>query len=379
MPDIRPALERFLQPDQILDREIDRIAYASDASFYRLVPRAVVRPRSIGDVQAILRFSRASRIPVTFRGAGTSLSGQAISDGLLVDVARDWRRIDPLDRGARVRVQPGAIGAHVNRALTPYASRIGPDPASIDACTMGGILSNNASGMCCGVAQNSYQTLESLVMVLPSGLALDTASADANAALVAAEPRLAAGLVALRDRVRATPALAERVRRKYLTKNTNGYSINAFLDFDRPIDILRHLMIGAEGTLGFIAEAVMRTVPDLPVRYTGLLLFGSIAGACRAIAPLSAAGAAALEVMDRAALRSVQDAPGMPPALARLPAGAAGLLVEFQEPAGAAIDAIATRAADALRDLSLIEPARFTANAADQALLWRIRKACSLR
>lgn len=373
MLDIRPSLEAFLQPDQILDRDIDRIAYASDASFYRLVPRAVVRPRTIADVQGILRFSRACRVPVTFRGAGTSLSGQAITDGVLVDVSRHWRRIEPLDDGARVRVQPGAIGAHVNRALSPYAARIGPDPASIDACTMGGILSNNASGMCCGVAQNSYHTLESLVLVLPSGVTIDT-STGADDALAAAEPALVEGLIALRDRVRNTPALAARVRRKYLTKNTTGYSINAFLDFDRPADILRHLMIGAEGTLGFIAGAVLRTIPDLPVRYTGLLLFASIADACRAIAPLAEAGAAALEVMDRAALRSVQDSPGVPPSLAGLPAGAAGLLAEFQQPLGTPVDIVATRAASAIRDLSLIEPARFTADAAEQALLWRIRK-----
>ncbi len=187
-------------------------------------------------------------------------------------------------------------------------------------------------------------------------------------------PALVEGLAALRDRVRGTPALASRVRRKYLTKNTNGYSLNAFLDFDRPIDILRHLMIGAEGTLGFIAEAVLRTVPDLPVRYTGLLLFASIAEACAAIGPLAAAGAAALEVMDRAALRSVQDAPGVPAVLATLPAGAAGLLVEFQEPAGARVEALAARAASSIRGLSLIEPARFTGDPAEQALLWRIRK-----
>ncbi|HEX6975340.1 MAG TPA: FAD-binding and (Fe-S)-binding domain-containing protein, partial [Vicinamibacterales bacterium] len=374
MPDIRPTLEAFLASDQILDREIDRIAYASDASFYRLVPRAVVRPRTIQDVRGLLRFSRACRIPVTFRGAGTSLSGQAITDGVLVDLARHWRHIEPLDGGRRVRVQPGAIGAHVNRALVPYAHRIGPDPASIDACTMGGILSNNASGMCCGVAQNSYQTLDALVFVLPSGLVIDTSRADADRTLAGSEPAIAQGLAALRDRVRTTPALAERVRRKYLTKNTTGYSLNAFLDFERPVDILRHLLIGAEGTLAFIAEAVLHTVPDLPLRYTGLLLFASIADACRAIEPLATAGAAALEVMDRAALRSVQDAPGSPPSLARLPANAAGLLVEFQEPAGADVAAIATRAAAAIRDLSLIEPARFTSDPGDQALLWKIRK-----
>ncbi len=228
--------------------------------------------------------------------------------------------------------------------------------------------------MCCGVAQNSYQTLDALVLVLPSGLVVDTEDAGAAARLAAADPALVEGLEALRDRVRGTPALASRVRRKYLTKNTNGYSLNAFLDFDRPVDILRHLMVGAEGTLGFIAEAILRTVPDLPVRYTGLLLFASVAEACSAIGPLAAAGAAALEVMDRAALRSVQDAPGVPPVLATLPSGAAGLLVEFQEPGEASVEALAARAAASIRSLPLIEPARFTGDPAEQALLWRIRK-----
>jgi D-lactate dehydrogenase len=372
--ELRPALETFLRPDQILDREIDRVAYASDASFYRLLPKAVLRPATIDDVRAIFAFSHRTRIPMTFRSAGTSLSGQAVTDGLLVDVSRHWRRVEPLDGGARVRVQPGVIGGRVNRTLAPFSRRIGPDPASIDACMMGGILSNNSSGMCCGVSQNSYRTLESLRFMLPSGTVVDTAAADAAETLASKEPAIAEGIASLRDRVRANPALVDRIRSKYRMKNTTGYSINAFVDFDRPVDILRHLMIGAEGTLGFIAEAVLHTVPDLPVKYTGLLLFPTVADACAAIVPFADAGAKALEVMDCAALRSVQDVPGCPPAILTLPDGAAGLLVEFQETLGSPLDPIAARAADTARPLPLIEPARFTADPAEQALLWKIRK-----
>ena len=134
MTQLRADLETFLPPDRILDRPIDVAAYASDASFYRLVPRAVVRPESIDEIRAIFAYSRKARIPVTFRAAGTSLSGQAITDGLLVDVGHGWRKIEPFDDGRRVRVQPGAIGGRVNRALVPFGARIGPDPASIDAC-----------------------------------------------------------------------------------------------------------------------------------------------------------------------------------------------------------------------------------------------------
>lgn len=374
MSRLRHELESFLQPEQILDREIDRVAYASDASVYRLVPQAVVRPRSIEDVRRLFRLSQAERIPLTFRAAGTSLSGQAITDGILVDVSRGWRGVEPREDGRLVRVQPGAIGSRVNLALLPYGRRIGPDPASIDACMMGGILSNNSSGMCCGVAQNSYHTLQSLVFVLPSGTAIDTSHGMADRHLAEAEPGLAEGLALLRDQIRTSPPLAGRIRHKYKTKNTTGYSLNAFLDYDRPVDILRHLLIGAEGTLAFIAEAVMRTVPDLPVKHTGLLLFTGIREACEAIVPLSRAGAAALELMDRAALRAVQDVPGVPAVLRRLPEGAAGILAEFQEPAGTPIEGIVSRAADAVHALPLVEPARFTSDPAEQALLWRVRK-----
>lgn len=374
MSEIRRQLETFLAPDQILDREIDRVAYASDASFYRLVPRAVVRPRSIVDVQHIFRYSRTERVPIAFRAAGTSLSGQAITDGLLIDVSRHWREVEPLDGGRRVRVQPGVVGATVNRVLAPFAARLGPDPASIDACMMGGILSNNASGMCCGVSQNSYHTLESVVFVLPSGAVVDTADPAAAERLAGQESSLVEGIASLRDRIRVTSALSSRIREKYRMKNTVGYSLNAFIDFDEPIDILAHLLVGAEGTLAFIAEAVLRTVPDLPVKYTGLLLFASVEDACRAILPLASAGAAALELMDRAAMRSVEDLPGVPPALSALPPSAAGLLVEFQEPAGTFVEILAARATAVARDLPLIAPAGFTADPVEQSQLWKIRK-----
>ena len=183
MTPLRPELERILPPERILDRPIDVAAYASDASFYRLVPRAVLRPESVDEVREIFALSHRLRIPMTFRAAGTSLSGQAITDGLLVDVGHGWRGIEPLDGGKRVRVQPGAIGGKVNRTLAAFGTRIGPDPASIDACMMGGILSNNSSGMCCGVAQNSYHTLDSLVFVLPSGTVVDTSRPGAAARL----------------------------------------------------------------------------------------------------------------------------------------------------------------------------------------------------
>jgi D-lactate dehydrogenase len=370
---LRAQLAEILGADEVLDRPIDLVAHASDASFYRLIPKAVVRPRIVEDVRALFRLSRQERIPMTFRTAGTSLSGQAVTNGLLVDVARHFRRVEVLDGGRKVRVQPGVIGARVNQVLRPYARKMGPDPASINSAMMGGILSNNSSGMCCGVAQNSYHTLDSLTFVLPSGTVVDTADARADEGFREKEPAVAAGLLELRERLVADTALSARIRAKYRAKNTTGYSLNAFLDYERPVEILRHLLIGAEGTLAFIAEAVLNTVPDLPVKYTGLLLFPTVREACAAIVPLGAAGAAALEVMDRAALRSVEMQPGIPASIRGLPEDAAGLLVEFQKESGADLTAVETQVREAVTGLVLLEPARFTHDPAEQAALWRIR------
>jgi D-lactate dehydrogenase len=265
------------------------------------------------------------------------------------------------------------IGAHANLLLQPYGSKIGPDPASIHACTMGGILANNSSGMCCGITQNAYHTLESLTFVLPSGTAIDTAHPDADRTFREAEPQLANGLLALRKRILANEELTQRIRAKYRIKNTTGYSLNAFIDFENPLDIFSHVLIGSEGTLAFIAEAVLNTVPVLPYKYTGLLIFPDIHAACAAIAPFRDAGAKALELMDRASLRSVETEPGMPAYLKSLPDEAAGLLVEFQEATADTIPAMKAAAARTVAGMELLEPAEFTQDVHRQEQLWQIR------
>jgi D-lactate dehydrogenase len=370
---LRDSLAAIVGPDRVLDRPVDLIAFASDASFYRLIPKAVAFAGSVEEVRNLFRLSHELKVPMTFRAAGTSLSGQSVSDGILVEVARNWRGIQVLEGGAKVKVQPGVIGAHVNYALKFFKAKMGPDPASINTCTVGGILSNNSSGMCCGVAQNAYHTLQSLTFVLPSGTVIDTAAPDADAQFRQAEPALAEGLLKLKADLLSNPALAQRIRSKYLTKNTTGYSLNAFMDFDRPVDIFRNLLVGSEGTLAFIAEAVLNSVPDLPVKVTGFLIFPDLHAACAAIVPLRDAGAAALELLDRASLKSVETQAGIPPSIKTLPAGAAALLVEFHgrdESVRAELErtALATSAG-----LTLMEPARFTHDPVEQALFWKIR------
>ena len=370
---LREQLQKIAAPERVLTRPIDLIAFASDASFYRLIPKAVVLAKGIPEVQALFRFSHEQGIPLTFRTAGTSLSGQAVTDGILAEVARHWKQIKVEDSGKKVRVQPGLIGAYVNAILRPYGVKIGPDPASISTCMIGGILSNNSSGMCCGVTQNAYHTLHSLTFVLPSGTVIDTADPRADETLRAKEPRLSEGLLELKREIESNPALHNRIRAKYRMKNTTGYSLNAFIDFERPVDIFQHLLIGSEGTLAFIAEAVLNTVPDLPVKYTGLLLFPNLHDAAASIVPLRDAGAAALEIMDRASLRSVEDQPGIPPSIRKLPDQAAGLLVEFQAASESDRAKLETSARTAVEGLHLLEPALFTHQAAEQAALWKIR------
>src|SRR5271166_472825 len=371
--EIKASLAATIAAERVLIRPIDLIAYASDASFYRLIPKAVVLAQSVEEIQALFAFSQQMQIPMTFRAAGTSLSGQSISDGLLVEVARNWRGLRVEEGGRKIRVQPGVIGARANQALAAYGAKIGPDPASIATCTLGGILSNTSSGMCCGVEQNAYHTLHSMKFMLPSGSIIDASLPDADQQFHAREPELARGVLELKAHLEQNAALRERVRSKYRMKNTTGYSLNAFLDFDKAVDIFQHVMIGSEGTLAFIAEAVLNTVPDLPVKYTGLLLFPDLYAAAASIVPLRQAGAKALEIMDRASLRSVQDQSGIPASIRTLPDGAAGLLAEFQSAEERERTKLEKVAAEAASGLHLYEPAHFTHLASEQALLWKIR------
>jgi D-lactate dehydrogenase len=372
--EIRRLLEELIDPERILIRPIERIAFASDASLYRLIPRAVIQPQTVEEVKHLFRFSHQHAIPLVFRAGGTSLSGQAITDGILVDIGRYWRHVRVEQSGRTIRVQPGLIGQQANDALRLYGKKIGPDPASIASCRLGGILANNSSGMCCGVVQNAYHTLESLTFVLPSGTQIDTEDANADNIFRMLEPELCGALLRLKSEVERDAELTARIRKKYLMKNTTGYSLNALLDYERPVDIFSHLLIGSEGTLAFIAEAVLKTVPDNPMKSTALLLFPDLYAACSAIGVLTEAGAAALEIMDRASLRSVENQPGVAAYIAQLPDAAAGLLVEFQAANEEQRRAFESAAATTVVGLTLLHPAEFTSDPVEQAKLWKIRK-----
>ncbi|HVR69456.1 MAG TPA: FAD-binding and (Fe-S)-binding domain-containing protein [Vicinamibacteria bacterium] len=370
-PELVRELGRVLAPERVLTRPLDLLGRSVDASIYRLIPRAVVRPKDLHEVQGLLAWARERRRALTFRTAGTSLSGQAVTDDILVELAPFWKAVRVLDGGRRVWTQPGVVGGYINRLLAPLGYRLGPDPASIDAAMMGGILSNNSSGMCCGVALNSYHTLEAITLVLADGTVVDTSRPEADHELRRARPDLHRGLGALRDEVRGDPELVARIRRRFSRKNTTGYSINAFLDHDRPVEILAHLVIGSEGTLAFIANATLRTIPEPPARATGLLYFGELVDAGAAVAPLVAAGAAALEIMDAASLVSQQDERQYPFAVGER---TAALLAEFREADAPALQGALARAGEALAGFRLLAPPDFSTDPVVRDSHWRLRK-----
>ena len=357
-------------PEVILAGLADRLIWAGDASIYRLVPRLVAIPRHLSDVQAIIALAAKHQVPVCFRAGGTSLSGQAVTDGILMVISRHFRRVRVLDGGGRVCCQPGAVGAQVNAVLAPYGRRIGPDPASIQAAEIGGIVANNASGMCCGVAENSYRTIDRLDLILADGTRIDTGAFDADIQLERVRPGLISGLMQIRDRIRADTALCARIAKAFATKNTVGYSLNAFLDADTAAGILQRLVVGSEGTLAFIAEATFKTLPIPKCKSTAWLLFANAEDAGAAVAPLASAGAAAIEVLDSVALARVAHKLKSP-----LPPGTpAALLVEFQQAEESALAAQVATAATVLSRLPIIGKAAFTRDADIQASYWAIRK-----
>jgi D-lactate dehydrogenase len=373
-PGLLAALEQAA-PGRVAARASDRLGFAHDASHYLLVPQAVVAPADAAQVAALLGTSAARGVPLTFRSGGTSLSGQATADGVLVDTRRNFKQIDVLDDGARVRVQPGATVRAVNARLAGYGRKLGPDPASESACTIGGVVANNSSGMACGTELNTYRTLESAVLVLPSGTVLDTGAPDADERLRALEPEVYEGLARLRDRVRGNPDSVRRIEQLYAIKNTMGYGVNSFVDHTRPVDVLAHLVIGSEGTLAFVAEATFRTVPAHPHAATGLLVFPDLAAATGSLPDLVAAGFATIELLDATSLRVGQQLPEAGAELRALQvADHAALLVEHQQPTAEELDDRVAASLRTFAGLPLTAPGELSTEATSRAALWHIRK-----
>ncbi len=305
------AVRAFVPKTAVYTDGLRRFAWGTDAGFYRLVPKIVIRSSNEKEVSRILRAASKYDVPVTFRAAGTSLSGQSISDSVLVVAGKNWERYKVSEDGERITLEPGIIGSRVNAILKPYGRKFGPDPASIGSCMVGGIVMNNASGMSCGTHANSDRELESVRMVFADGSVLDTGDEASREAFRAGHPDFIKGIEDLRDEILADKELSDRIRYKYSIKNVTGLNIFPFVRFQDPFDIMAHLLVGSEGTLAFMSQVTMKTLPLPAKEASAMVYFGTIREAAEAVVALrkdiDPAVLDAAELLDKRSLASVDD------------------------------------------------------------------------
>ena len=305
------AVGAFVPKTAVYTDGLRRFAWGTDAGFYRLVPKIVIRSSNEKEVSRILRAASKYDVPVTFRAAGTSLSGQSISDSVLVVAGKNWERYKVSEDGKRITLEPGIIGSRVNAILKPYGRKFGPDPASIGSCMVGGIVMNNASGMSCGTHANSDRELESVRMVFADGSVLDTGDKASREAFRASHPDFIKGIEELRDEILADKELSDRIRYKYSIKNVTGLNIFPFVRFQDPFDIMAHLLVGSEGTLAFMSQVTMKTLPLPAKEASAMVYFGTIREAAEAVVALrkdiDPAALDAAELLDKRSLASVDD------------------------------------------------------------------------
>lgn len=363
-----------INSDRIFTDKASTLAYGTDASFYRLIPKIVIQSKSIDEIVFLLEEANKLNLAVTFRAAGTSLSGQAISDSILILTSKYWTHHEVLDNGNRIKLQPGVIGARANVLLKSYGRKIGPDPASINSAMIGGIAANNASGMCCGTAQNSYKTLDSLKIIFYDGFVLETNNLESISDFKKHHAILYNEVVEIIRETQNNQELVERIHHKYKMKNTTGYSLNALVDYKDPIDVISHLMIGSEGTLGMIAEITYNTVEEHPFKASALMIFENIEVACNVVSILKSAPVAAVELMDRASLRSVENMTGVPDYLLTLSEGATAVLVETLAASQKQLQRQITEIEKAINHINPELPFKFTTDASLYNQYWKIRK-----
>lgn len=302
---------KFVPKNALYTDEIRRFAWGTDAGFYRLVPKIVIRSSNEKEVSKILEAASKFDVPVTFRAAGTSLSGQSVSDSVLIVAGKNWERYKVSDDASEITLEPGIVGARVNAILKPYGRKFGPDPASIGSCMVGGIVMNNASGMSCGTHANSDKELESVRMVFADGTVLDTGDETSREAFRASHPDFIKGIEELRDGILADKELSDRIRYKYSIKNVTGLNIFPFIRFEDPFDIIAHLLVGSEGTLVFMSQVTMKTLPLPSKEASAMVYFGTIREAAEAVVALrkeiNPAVLDAAELLDKRSLASVDD------------------------------------------------------------------------
>ena len=279
-------IKGILPVDRVYTDELRTLAWGTDASFYRLTPQVVIRAKDETEVSQIVKTANKYRLPFTFRAAGTSLSGQSVSDSILIVAGKNWEDYSVAADSNSITLQPGIVGARVNQILKPFGRVFPPDPASIGSAMVGGIVANNASGMNCGTHANSDRMLISARLVLLDGAVLDTGDAVSRDSFRKTHPDFIARIESLRDRIRANKPLADRIRKKYSIKNVTGLNLRPFIAYDDPFDIIAHCVVGSEGTLAFISQVTMRTLHDYPCKASAMLYFFTMRESCEAVVAL---------------------------------------------------------------------------------------------
>ena len=276
-------LRQFLPSDRIYTDELRTLGWGTDASFYRQIPKVVIRSDGEQEISQIVRLCRKHKLPFTFRAAGTSLSGQSCTDSVLIVAGKHWEGFILSPDAESIRLQPGIVGARVNEILKPYGRVFPPDPASIGSAMVGGIVINNASGMNCGVHANSDRMMISARIILTDGTILDTGDEESKEAFRKSHPEFIAKIEALRDKVRADEELASRIRTKYSIKNVTGLNLRPLIAYDDPFDIIAHSMVGSEGTLAFLSEVTMKTLIDYKYKASAMVYFLTMKESCEAV------------------------------------------------------------------------------------------------
>ncbi len=370
-------LTELLPKERIFTDSLHTLAYGTDASFYRLIPKIVIWAETADEIKKILKEATLLSLPVVFRAAGTSLSGQSITDSILIVTSRDWNKITVSKDKSLITLEPSVLGAQANCYLEKYSRKIGPDPASIDKVMIAGIVANNASGMCCGVVENSYETIVDLKLIFMDGSELDTASKKSREEFLNTHGMMLERIKGLRSKIRKSKKLYEKIVKKYQIKNVCGYSLNSFLKSDDPIDIIKYLIVGSEGTLAFIKDVTLRTVPDYPDRASALIIFHTIKEACEAVTVLKSQcreNVSAAEMMDRLALKSIEEKDGIPDYVKDLGDEATALLVETRaedvKSLQKNIDVILCK----LSSMQTVYPIKFTDKPEEYKQYWDIRK-----
>ena len=357
-------ISSFIPKERVFTDDLRCLAWGTDASFYRLIPKIVIMSKDEEEVSKLLTLANARQLPVTFRAAGTSLSGQSLSDSILIVAGKNWEQYEIAPDHNSIRMQPGIIGERVNEILRPYQRIFTPDPASKKSAMVGGIVVNNASGMNCGTHANSDKVLLSARIVLADGTVLDTGNEESRQVFRKSHPDFVRKIEELRDEINAAPELVERIRYKYSIKNVTGLNILPFVTFTDPFDIICHLMVGSEGTLAFLSEVTMGTGHLYPHSASAMLYFKNIKEACRAVVAMKKGPVFSAELLDEKSLSSVNDTTGT---------GLTAVLTETKGDTKEELLANIATVKKILEPFDLFKPAYFTDDPEEYSVYWAIR------